>query len=88
MRTPAGDGHLEAVEEECELLSQGGAGKGSETGPVPRDAGVGQGGARENSSWSSRLPEGRKREGGMRDENVTCHRAIKVCHEAGIVGKP
>lgn len=62
--------------------------KGPETGPVPRDAGVGQGGARENSGWSSRLPEGRKREGGMRDENVTCHRAIKVCHEAGIVGKP
>lgn len=43
MRTPAGDGHLEAVEVECEQLSQGRAGKriqrlwsGGWTGPEGR----------------------------------------------------
>ena len=86
MQTTAGDGHLEAVEEECKLLSQGGAGKRVQR--LDRSRGT-LGLARVGLGRTQvGLLAWQKREGGKRDEIVTCHRAIKVCHEAGIVGKP
>lgn len=57
-------------------LAKGSKGCGPEAGPVPRDAGVGQGGARENSGWFSRLLEERGRYAGWECDLPPGHQGV------------